>query len=77
MFNNKTGSIRKEFFYSVDEANLECTLKTLKMQLVLRMAWIFYYTSIKVFVLSISGYGQKDSYFMIVSEFLAEVAVSI
>ena len=28
--NDKTGSMRKEIFYSVDNTNLKCTLKKLK-----------------------------------------------
>ena len=30
VYNDKIGSMRKELFYSVDEANLTCTLQTLK-----------------------------------------------
>ena len=35
MYNDKTGSMRKELFYSVDKANLKFTLQTLKIVMVM------------------------------------------
>ena len=35
MYNDKTRSMRKELFYSVDKANLKCTLQTLKIVMVM------------------------------------------
>ena len=52
VYNDKTASMRKEFFQSVDEANLKREISFKNSSVVL----IIHYISINVFVLSILGY---------------------
>ena len=52
VYNDKTASMRKEFFQSVDKANLKREISFKKSSVVL----IIHYIPINVFVLSILGY---------------------
>ena len=62
MYNDKTGTMTIEFFYSVDRTNLKCTDTYIVLNFrTASMVLIIHFLPTNLFVLSFSGYEYKTS----------------